>query len=134
MEGRQPSETRPRARRGKPSPPGRPKGPAGTTKEKATPMPNTTPTDTAAAVEIPGETVGDVLDLAEILRIHCDDPRGIRAELDDFAGRIYRDADGIAADPWHANLRHLANAAWSLVTELDRLRDEADALHAALRD
>ena len=94
----------------------------------------TTETATAPAVEIPGETIGDVLDLAEILRIHCDDPRGIRAELDDFAGRIYHDADDLHAEPWRGNLRHLGNAAWAVVDALDRLRDEADALHAAMPD
>jgi hypothetical protein len=93
------------------------------------PTTETTADETARRVREAREACDD---LAEILRIHCDDPRGIRAELDDFAGRIYHDADDLNAEPWHGNLRHLGNAAWAVVDALDRLRDEADALHAAM--
>ena len=87
----------------------------------------TTTTETDAA-PVSDDTAADLLELAEALRAHCDDPRGIRSELDDLASRIYHGADDLHTWPLHDNLRHLGNAVWGVVDALDRLREEAAEL------
>jgi hypothetical protein len=93
-------------------------------------MPTTTETDPQnAARELAREMV---VDLAETLRIVCDDPRGVREDLNQHGANVYHAADALASGPLRDSVRNLGNAAWAVKDALDHLREDADQLAADL--
>jgi hypothetical protein len=75
-------------------------------------------------------------DLAETLRTLCDDPSAARCQLDELAATCYHAGEyrGIPGPCGGVvqSLRALGNRAWSIVDQLDRLREEADELAGRL--
>ena len=71
--------------------------------------------------------------VAALLDRVCDDPRGVRCELDDLAALAYGDVQEPAPTAEGLDeLRPFARAVWRVVDELDRLRDDAHALETGL--
>lgn len=91
-------------------------------------MPTTTTTETTpeqlAAIR---NAAAMVRDAAAWIREQCDSPRGARAILDEHAANVYHAGDALAG-AHHSNLVYIGNRLWSMVDELDRLRDELDNL------
>jgi hypothetical protein len=102
-------------------------------------MPNTTTTENNSFEECARrvrEAREACDDLAETLRAMCDDPAAARCQLDELAATCYHAGEyrGIPGPCGRVvqSLRALGNRAWSIVDQLDRLREEADELAGRL--
>ena len=86
-----------------------------------------TDADTLARVQDARATADE---LAAYLAQLCDDPNATRYQLDNLASVCYHAGEyrGIPGPAGVAvqSLRALGNRLWSVVTELDRLREEAE--------